>query len=249
MSRRFLFATVRLAISFSGVACSFSQNTVTAKPSGTLLLGELSLKPGVGIWHTCGGPFKPLPREFVYAFGGCDLGKVTDRVDIGVAPACDAELLRDALRITNKVLADLQYVPKDGRFAPDKFPLELRKQVRGVAWKKNNWAEVHYLDVDFRITVGQPAADLRLRYQVLVGPQPFEKEMQDVSSSEDVTRYYGDILRRWHTILDYLVNQYIGKCPSRNAPLTKGYLYSYEDAGRNREGIISQDDLVKYFGR
>lgn len=202
---------------------------------------------GVGVYHACGGPFKPALGEFVFTTHGCDLGRVTDRISVSTSPQC-LEKISDAARsLSVRYFEDLGYFIHGEDVSGSEWPIDLRKKTNREAWQRNNWHEIHYGVVDFRFDSRSTRASIR--FQVLAGPQDFEDEMNDLTSEPEVKDFYTSALKDWTKVLRYLHNQFTGFCSPnlnddyRHPRAEVGYLGgSYEV-----RFVASNDHILRYF--
>ena len=203
-----------------------------------------ALDEGVGVWPTCGGPFKPIKGEYVVAFHGCFVTKVTDRVPITLPERCHDRFDDAVLQITKAFFLDEGYRIHGETLEANNWPLGFRREKREAAWEENKWYEVHYAIVGIDIREEIRAS---FWYQTLAGPQNYEEEMRDVSRSSSVKYYFREEVEHWTRIVRYLHNQFLGKCSD-----TPSGLHRIEDSsdyywGNSDRFVASEEDIFKYF--
>jgi hypothetical protein len=215
--------------------------------SGSEIDVSWNLNEGIGVWRTCGGPFKPVPGEYVVQFHGCTFGRVTDRVSLKLPYRCHDKFGKAVLGLTKAIFTDLGYKPYGETLDMNEWPLDFRREKREAAWRKNKWYEIHYAVVDIRFHNEIRAS---FRYQAFAGPQNFEDEMRDVSKDENVRLYFKEEVERWTRIVRFLQNQFIGKCADEKLfqlDPKAGYQIDYISGKYGRRFVISAQDLEKYF--
>lgn len=90
-----------------------------------------------------------------------------------------------------------------------RWPLHYRKTASHAAWSGNQWAEVHDVLVSvYPSSKPWSLGRLVISYQALAGPQPFEREMQDVSLSDSAKSYFSGLLHEVSRGLEGAVSMY-----------------------------------------